>query len=400
MKEGWEYKKLGEVATYSRGLTYSKNDEVDFSDKVVLRSNNIDLSSGKLDFSELKYLSDDFFIPDDKKLKKGSLFICMSNGSKAHLGKVAYVDKNYGYAFGGFMGQITPIKECNGNYLFFALNSPYYKDYIKSLSEGANINNLKIKDLENFIIPVPSLPEQQAIVSRLDAAFAEIDKLKENAEKQLNEARALFQAALTESMEPKEGWEEIILKDIVEKDCPISYGIVQQGDHIENGIPVVRPVDLSQMYVTKDNLKCTTNKISESYKRTILRGDELLLSVRGTTGIVGIATPELKGCNVNRGIVPLFFQNDIDRSFIYYEMLSQKMQRVFAENTTGSTLKQINIKDLRLIKFQIPPYATQQSIVAHLDALSDQVQQLETNYERTLSECDALKQAMLREIFE
>ena len=56
MKEGWTYKKLGEVATFARGLTYSKKDEVDFSANVVLRSNNINLSSGKLDFSELKYL--------------------------------------------------------------------------------------------------------------------------------------------------------------------------------------------------------------------------------------------------------------------------------------------------------------------------------------------------------
>jgi type I restriction enzyme S subunit len=54
MKEGWTYKKLGEVATFARGLTYSKNDEAESSSKVVLRSNNIDLIAGKLDFSELK----------------------------------------------------------------------------------------------------------------------------------------------------------------------------------------------------------------------------------------------------------------------------------------------------------------------------------------------------------
>ena len=46
MKEGWEYKKLGEVATFIRGLTYSKNDEAEISDNIVLRSNNVDLSTG------------------------------------------------------------------------------------------------------------------------------------------------------------------------------------------------------------------------------------------------------------------------------------------------------------------------------------------------------------------
>lgn len=193
MKEGWKYKKLGEVATFARGLTYSKKDEVDFSANVVLRSNNIDLSSGKLDFSELKYLEKGFDIPSDKRVKKGSLFICMSNGSKAHLGKVAYVDKDYNYAFGGFMGQITPNNEVDGLYLHYVLSSPVYKDYIKSLSEGANINNLKFKDLSEFVIAYPSLSEQHSIVARLDAAFAHIDALKANAEKQLAEARQLFQ---------------------------------------------------------------------------------------------------------------------------------------------------------------------------------------------------------------
>ena len=58
MKKGWEIKSLGEVAEFERGLTYSKNDEVEFSSNVVLRSNNVDLIGSKLDFTELKYIHD------------------------------------------------------------------------------------------------------------------------------------------------------------------------------------------------------------------------------------------------------------------------------------------------------------------------------------------------------
>ena len=201
MKEGWEYKKLGEIATFARGLTYSKNDEVDSSNNVVLRSNNIDLIAGKLDFSELKYLKSDFVIPEDKRLRKGSLFICMSNGSKAHLGKVAYVDKDYGYAFGGFMGQITPINDVNGLYLHYALSSPLYKDYIKSLSEGANINNLKYKDLAGFVIKYPPLSEQQSIVATLDTLKSKVDRLQANFDKISQECDALKQAILKQVFE-------------------------------------------------------------------------------------------------------------------------------------------------------------------------------------------------------
>jgi len=102
-------------------------------------------------------------------------------------------------------------------------------------------------------------------------------------------AQQLKNAILQELFIPKEDWEEKELSDIVSKQCPISYGIVQQGNHVDGGVPVVRPVDLHCKYVGRDYLKCTSLDISESYGRTILRGDEILLCVRGTTGIMALA---------------------------------------------------------------------------------------------------------------
>ena len=297
----------------------------------------------------------------------------------------------------GTMQYILPKRGFDIRYIGYCLQSLDLSKY----KQGAAIPHIYFRDYgERLVKVIEDEKEQQRIVSRLDAAFAHIDELKANAEKQLSEARILFQKALEKAMKPKEGWEEKTLKDIVDYNCPISYGIVQQGEHVDGGIPVVRPVDLSKKYIKVDNLKRTTQTISLSYKRTILRGDEILLGVRGTTGIVSLATEELKGSNVNRGIVPLFFNENICRDFIYYEMLSPAMQSVFAEKTTGSTLKQINIKDLRTIKFSYPLIAEQQRIVSRLDTLSANVKKLEEIMQKTIAECDALKQAMLRQVFE
>ena len=98
---------------------------------------------------------------------------------------------------------------------------------------------------------------------------------------------------------------------------------------------------------------------SEAYKRTVLTGNEVLLCVRGTTGIVALATDELKGCNVNREIVPLYFGDDVDRLFVYYQLQAPFIQEAIEEKTMGSALKQINIKDLRALKLRIPPLAEQ-----------------------------------------
>lgn len=187
-------------------------------------------------------------------------------------------------------------------------------------------------------------------------------------------AQQLKNAILQDLYSAKDGWNIRELKDVVADSCPISYGIVQQGNHVDGGVPVVRPVDLHTKYVGKDNLKCTSKDISDSYKRTVLNGTEVLLCVRGTTGIVALATEELKGCNVNRGIVPLSFGDDVDKMFFYYQLQAPFVQEAIEENTMGSALKQINIKDLRILKLRVPPLAEQKRIVAKIEELLPKVE--------------------------
>ncbi len=216
-------------------------------------------------------------------------------------------------------------------------------------------------------------------------------------------AEQLRNSILQEIYNPKDGWTYKDLKDVVADSCPISYGIVQQGNHVNGGIPVVRPVDLHTKYVRNINLKCTSSDISNSYKRTILNGNEILLCVRGTTGIVALATEELRGCNVNRGIVPLYFDDTVDRLFIYYQLQSPTIQDFIAENTMGSALRQINIKDLRMLKILLPPLAEQKRIVAKLEELLPIVEQY-GKAQKELDELNAalparLRQSILQEAF-
>jgi type I restriction enzyme S subunit len=159
------------------------------------------------------------------------------------------------------------------------------------------------------------------------------------------------------------GWDVYTLKELVVPSCPISYGIVQPGDDIEEGgVPIVRPVDLDETHrVTAKGLKRTTKEISDAYKRTILEGNELLLCVRGTTGLVGLATDELKGCNVTRGITPLSFNEKADRVFMLCTFLSDGIQEFISDNTIGSALRGINMAVIREMKIPTPPVHVQKS---------------------------------------
>ena len=174
----WELKTLGDVCTFKRGLTYPKTEEsAVITSNVVLRSNNIDLNTCALVFNELKYLSDLYNIPNERKLVKDSILMCMSNGSSAHIGKVAYIDKDYDYAFGGFMGLIIP-NNINPKFLYYKYRSESFKTFLGKIGNGINITNLKFSSISPLPIYVPTLAEQEVIVRELNALQEMIDGYK------------------------------------------------------------------------------------------------------------------------------------------------------------------------------------------------------------------------------
>ena len=395
MKEGWEYKRLKDVATFTRGLTYSKNDEAEISNNIVLRSNNVDLSTGKLNFDELKYLRPEFSIPEEKKVKKGSLLMCMSNGSKIHLGKVALINEDYPYAFGGFMALVTPSEELNPQFFHYSLSSPEYKDFIKKLSEGANINNIKVKELELFTIPVPPLSEQQSIVDYLDSAFAKIDAMKANAEKALNEAKALFQASLKEMLEPKEEVKWSTIGDLFET---YSGGTPTKSnkEYYEGGlIPWLRSGEVSQKEITRTEMFITEKGLKESSAKYYPENTVVVAMYGATAAQVGILRIKSTSNQAVCGILP---HKDFLPEFVYY-WFSSIEDKLAAQAQGGA---QPNISQQKIKKVEIPIYSIteQQSIVATLDSLKSKVDRLKANYEKISKECDALKQALLKEVFE
>ena len=402
MKEGWEYKKLGEVATFTRGLTYSKNDEVEISDNIVLRSNNVDLSTGKLNFDELKYLRPEFFIPEEKRVKKGSLLMCMSNGSKIHLGKVALINEDYSYAFGGFMALVTPNEELNPQFFHYSLSSPEYKEFIKKLSEGANINNIKVKELELFTIPIPPLSEQQSIVDYLDSAFAKIDAMKANAEKALNEAKALFQASLKEMLEPKDGWEEKALLALTSK---IGSGATPKGGrkvYIDEGCHLIRSMNVQYNEFKYEDLAHITDEAAEQLKGVEIQENDVLFNITGASIARCCVVPtDALPARVNQHVSVLRLKQDVLPRFLSYILNSPRHQKELLEiGEAGSTRQALTKTDLENHVICYPNIDSQTKLLNTLDFLKSKVDRLQENYDKISQECDALKQAILRQVFE
>lgn len=399
MREGWEIKKLLDVVDFQRGLTYSKNDEVDFSENMVLRSNNIDLKTNKLDFTEIRYINPEIVIPENKKVTKGSLIICTANGSKSHLGKVALIDDDYNYAFGGFMGLIKPKGNLNSDFLFHLLTSEPYKKFIGALSDGANINNLKFGDLGEFEIPLPPLPEQQRIVAILDEAFAAIDKAKANAEKNLKSAKELFESYLQGVFE-NGIWEKKKWGDLCEFVRGPFGGSLKKNIFKDDGYVVYEQKHAIHDHFNQLRYFIDEEKFKEMKRFELFPGD-LIMSCSGVTlGRVAIVPYGIKRGIINQALLKLTPKKNVSVNFIKHWLRSRIFQNIIFSYAGGAAIPNVpSAKILKGVLIPFPSLIEQELKVCEIEKVSAETKKLEAIYLQKLTDLEELKKSILQKAF-
>lgn len=388
MKEGWEYKKLGEVTSTINGLWTGK--KTPFINVAVVRNTNF-TKDCKLDMTNVAYLDVEEKQFSTRKLQYGDIIIEKSGGSeKQPVGRpVLFNIKEGNYSFSNFTStlRINNKSELDPHFLHYSLVGAYFRGATSKMqAKTTGIHNLDFKAYLRLLIPIPTIEEQQQIVSELDLLSGVIEKQKAQLEELDKLAQSIFYDMFGDPVTNEKGWNISPLENIVSDNCTISYGIVQPGEEVEDGIPVVRPVDMVNSIVYKKGLKVIDKSISDSYKRTLLEGGELLFCVRGTTGIMSFAADELKGCNVTRGITPLSFNNNTNKYYVYFFLSTSFMKAIIAERTRGIALKQINMKDVRLLPIYCPPLSLQQEFAAKVEA----IEAMKAKVRQSLKEAETL----------
>ena len=148
----------------------------------MLTADNITLD-GRFEIAKQVYIDDAKEFSDDSRLKAKDIFICMSSGSKKHVGKVAYIADDTNFYAGGFMGIIRAKEEiCVSKYLYYVLNSSAMRKILSESSTGSNINNLS-NSIGTLKINLPPLDVQQRIVDECEiyeSKIAEAEKKLES----------------------------------------------------------------------------------------------------------------------------------------------------------------------------------------------------------------------------
>lgn len=363
-KTKWQKKTIGQVGKVISGSTPRTDNPSNWVDGTHNWVTPAELKGDKYYGSTQKKITDTALETTNLTLMPiGTVLL----SSRAPIGKVAITTEPM-YCNQGFKNI-----ECNSSiyneFLYYYLK--YNNDELNRRGNGVTFKEISKKIVEQFPIVVPSIEEQKGIAAELDALQAMIDGYNAQLHDLDELIKSIFNNTFGEPISNPKGWDIDVLENIVSDDCPITYGIVQPGDEVNDGIPVVRPVDLIGTYVNKALLKKVSPEISDSYKRTILKGNEILICVRGTTGVVSFATEDMKECNVTRGIVPLSFARH-NKWFMYWCIKSFEMNNLIQKYTKGATLKQINIKDLRQLPFPTPPLELQEKFGKQAELIETQ----------------------------
>ena len=312
--------------------------------------------------------------------------------TRAPIGKVAIAGCEM-YCNQGFKNLICSEKIFN-KYLYWFLKGNTM--FLNSLGRGATFKEISKAIVSEIEINVPEIEEQHEIVKILEKVNTIIRFRKQELSVLDTLVKARFVEMFGDAVDNPMGWEKKQLQEIVTDDCTISYGIVQTGNDQEEGVPVFRPVDIVNRIPKLEELKRTTEEISNKYKRTILKGHEMLITVRANIADTCIVGKEFKGCNVGRGIVPIRTQENIMvLEFLKYLMDSKHLNDDIKSKAKGITLIQLNMEDLREVELIVPPIEQQKAFVE----FAEQVDKSKVKVQQALDETQQLFDSLMQQYF-
>ncbi|CRX39189.1 restriction endonuclease subunit S [Estrella lausannensis] len=381
MNEKWITKNLHELLEVQNGYAFSSKNFNILKGIPLIRIR--DLKNGY--HTETQYIGE-----YDRKylVKKDDLLIGMDGefGCYKWLGDDALLNQRV-CKLHSFSREIYP------NFLLYGLNS-----YLKKIEERTGyttVKHLSSRQIHGIQFSFPSFEEQKRIVSILDESFEAIDIAKANTERNLQNARALFESYLNDIFSQKgEGWHETTLGKI---------GVIQTGstpktsdkNNYGNYIPFIKPANFNKDG-TLNYADYGLSMDGLALARLIKAGSVLMVCI-GTIGKCGYCDRDV---TTNQQINSFTPDDGIDYKFIYFQLLTRKFQHQVWLKSGQTTLPIINKSKWSNLRVSLPSQLhNQRQIVKNLEKMSQETLKLEAIYQKKLSALEEIKKSLLHQAF-
>jgi restriction endonuclease S subunit len=372
----WELKKLGEIATFSQGIQVGLEKQLTVPKEGYVRFIRIvDYTQNTDDLRYVENPGEKYFVSEDD-------IVMVRYGTPGLIGRRKK---------GVIANNLFKIKIINNiiinDYLALFLSQYKIQNYLRTQG-SATMPALNFGQLKTVDIFFPkSLEEQQNIVAKLDQAFAAIDQAKANIEKNIANAKELFQSKLNQIFSQKgEGWEIKNIRDI----AIVTAGQSPEGKYYnENGVglPFYQgKKEFTEKYIGE--AKVWTEKITKE----ALEGD-VLMSVRAPVGPINFATQK---CCIGRGLASIRVKENFDKDFLFYYFKNIENQLT---GNTGAVFNSINKSQIEQIQITYPDIVEQRNVVSKVNKLQEQTNLLVFKYNQKLANLEELKKSILEKAF-
>lgn len=389
MKEGWKYEPLGSVGKFKRGGNFKKSDFVDDGMPCV-HYGQIHMTFGTSTNQHLSAIPQSIY---DKctKGEKGDLLIAITSEDVEGSCKCTAWTGDYAVALGGHMARFR--HNLNPLYVSYFFQSPTFQRAKKEYTHGFKVIEIKPSDIAKITIGYPSPEEQAVIVAKLDAVFAKIDRIKDNARRALDEAILIFDTALNAIFSDNYDWEEHRLDEL----CSIESKLVDPTSECFAKIPHIGGANITSTTGHLIDVKAVEDEDLSSGKYFFEKNVVLYNKIRPY--LKKIALPTTCGlCSAD--MYPLTPKKGTDREFLRFLLLTKHFTDYAISGSARAGMPKVNRKYLFAYSCYTPSLEKQKLIALNLRSLLSDIEKLQENAVLISMECESLKQAILKQFFE
>jgi type I restriction enzyme S subunit len=291
---------------------------------------------------------------------------------------------------------IVNDEKLDSRFLNWFIKTP---DFLEQVEAQGSTNYAAIRptDVLSYEISLPPLTEQRRIVARVEELAARIHEASMLRYQSAKETETFVQNAIDPAVGAE--WPVVALEKACDPDRPITYGIVQAGEHIPDGVPYIRVSDMAKPQLTLAGMLRTSPEIARRYRRSAVRAGDVVFAIRATVGKMRFVPKELDGANLTQGTARIAPSGHALARYLYWALQSRTVTDTIQSATKGSTFKEITLGRLRTIPVPLPPLSEQQRIVAYLDELQARIERLKFLQAKTAAELDAMLPSILDRAF-
>lgn len=299
----------------------------------------------------------------------------------------------------GTLQYILPQEWVSIRFLYYSLLSIDFLKY----KQGSTIPHIYFKDYSQEEIVVPPLDEQLHIVSIIDEQLEKLNQAKENIEKNLQNAKDIFESYLQNIFaNPWDNWEEKQIQEITKLINGYAFG--SKDFKPTNSIKSIKITNVG----VKEFVEECDNYLPETFKETFrefsVRRNNIVIALTRTiiaAGLkVAIVPESYDGALLNQRVAALIpIEELVDQRYLYYYLLTEGVSKYVLANVNTLMQPNLSINDLKKLTIPCPLLITQKSIVSQLDTLSIETKRLESIYQQKLAHLEDLRKSLLQKAF-